>query len=64
MIYILVLSLLNGSSGGASISQIEFVGQGSFDSKVLERCEEAGKQWVKATNSFDVDARYTCLKVQ
>lgn len=59
MTFILILSLLNGSSGGAAISQIEFSGE-----HAEVRCEAAGEKWVKKTNSFDVDARYTCVKLQ
>lgn len=59
MIYVLILSLLNGSSGGAAISQIEFNGPYA---EVL--CDEAGEKWAKDTNSFGVDARYTCVKLR
>ena len=57
MTFILILSLLNGSSGGAAISQIEFTG-----ASAEVRCEKAGEKWVKATNSFDVTARYACVE--
>lgn len=58
-IFILILALTNGESGGAAIDKVEIKSQDYAEASKM--CARAGESYRKDVKSFNVYPEYTCI---